>query len=175
MVCESGIHLWTARFFKSGALAFWFCQDCGETDREVEHFEEQLEDLSGFPDDFPAVCFSGEKPPSPAGQWLLSDGSILRQGEPVSMNFRGNPIPGIPDSFQYTLTVKETDGKRKYIPGLERYSTSENCFILTRYRVENNRLVKYRIHCCQYPEDRSVRIDQPNGNTILSGLKPVSD
>lgn len=170
--CEGGEHLWTARFFRSGALAFWFCQKCGETDRDVEHLEEPLEDIAGFPDDFPTVVVRGITPERAEKKWRLADGSILVRGEPGSVEFRGFPIPGLPDSHRFALTVAETGEVREYAPRFERSSTMEDCFILTRYRIEGNRLVKYRIHCCDYADERPVRIDSPNGNTILSGLEP---
>ncbi len=173
MGCEGGEHLWTARFFRSGSLAFWFCQSCGETDREIEQLNEPLEDISGYPDDFPMVVIRGETPSVQEKKWQLADGSVLVQGEPGSVEFRGFPIPGLPDSHCYVLTIAQTGEKREYTPRYERSSTMEDCFILTRYRIENSKLVKYRIHCCDYSDHRSVRIDEPNGNTILSGLEPV--
>lgn len=173
MGCDSGKHSWTARFYRSGALAFWFCSDCGETDRDVEHLQEPLEDITGFPDNFPALVVEGENPLSDHRRWKLPDGSILEEGDPGSVEFRGFPIPGLPDSYQYSLTISETGEKREYSPRYERSSTKEDCFILTRYRIVDDRLVKYRVHCCEYTEEKSVRIDEPNGNTILSGLQPV--
>ena len=149
MGCEGGKHLWTARFYRSGALAFWFCQSCGETDREVE-------DLT-----------------VPRGEWALPDGSVLRRLEPGSVEFRGHPLPGLKDSHRFVLEIAGTGETREYAPSFQRSSSTDDCFILTRYRVEKDRLVKYRIHCCYYDDDRSVRIDEPNGNAILSGLVPL--
>lgn len=173
MGCEGGKHLWTARFYRSGALAFWFCQSCGETDREVEDLTEPLEDMSGFPDDFPTVVFRGESPEEPRGEWALPDGSVLRRLEPGSVEFRGHPLPGLKDSHRFVLEIAGTGETREYAPSFQRSSSTDDCFILTRYRVENDRLIKYRIHCCYYDDDRSVRIDEPNGNAILSGLVPL--
>lgn len=173
MGCEGGKHLWTARFYRSGALAFWFCQSCGETDREVEDLTEPLEDMSGFPDDFPTVVFHGERPEVPRGEWALPDGSVLRRLEPGSVEFRGHPLPGLKDSHRFVLEIAGTGETREYAPSFQRSSSTDDCFILTRYRVEKDRLVKYRIHCCYYDDDRSVRIDEPNGNAILSGLVPL--
>ena len=173
MGCEGGKHSWTARFYRSGALAFWFCSSCGETDRDAESLSEPLEDITGFPDDSPEVTIRGEVPAPSGRRWILSDGSTLEEGEPGSVEFRGFPIPGLPDSHLYTLTIAETGETREYAPRFERSSTREDCFILTRFRIEEDRLVKYRIHCCDYSDEKPVRIDEPNGNTILSGLESV--
>ena len=175
MGCEGGSHLWTASFFQSGALAFWFCSRCGETDREVGHFPEPLEDVSGASDDIPAVTFEGERPYTKTRRWHLADGSILEETEPGSTVFRGMSIPGLPDSHSYVLTIAGSGDKREFIPRRDRSSTKEDCFILTRFRVQGNRLVKYRIHCCECSDTGSAMVDEPSGNTILTDLEPFQN
>jgi len=172
MGCEGDNHLWTASFFRSGCLAFWFCSRCGETDREVGNLAEPLENTSGIPDDVPLVTIEGVIPEKQHRRWLLPDGSVLDEIEPGSTVFRGMPIPGLSDSYRYVLSIASTGEKRDFLPRRERSSAKEDCFILTRYRVEENRLIKYRIHCCECPDADSPAVDQPSGNAILTGLEP---
>lgn len=173
MGCEGDRHLWTARFYQSGSLAFWFCSRCGDTDREVGQLNEPLEPppAEGF-EDSPGVTCQGEAPESSGREWDLSDGSVLAEGSPASVSFRGVPLPGIPDSHSYVLRLAH-GGERRFDPMLNRSSARGDCCILTRYRVHRGRLVKYRIHCCENADRKpvSVQVDEPSENTILSGLE----
>lgn len=167
---HNGIHTWAARFFRSGALAFWYCIECGATDREIDDLAGELEDLSGEAE-APLVTITGPEPVSAREEWSLPDGSVLVRGEPCSASFRGYPIPALPETSSFTLVSGSGGERREFTPRYERSSTIEDCYILTRYRVVEDRLVKFRIHCCDYSDGRPVRIDEPNGNTILSGLR----
>lgn len=171
--CENGIHLWTARFYRDGSLAFWFCSRCGETDREVEHLEDPLEDLSGTHPAVPPVTIEGEKPISVNRIWRLSDGSVLKEGEPGSTVFRGYPIPGLPGSRSYILRTSANGEVREFIPSRERSSGIEGCYILTRYSVTHGKLVKFRIHCCEDQYSGEIEIDEPVGVSVLTDLDLV--
>ncbi len=172
MGCEGGRHLWTAQFYQSGSLAFWFCSRCGDTYRDVGELHEPLEPPSAVSEDSTAVTIEGETPESPPRRWKLSDGSVLTEGFPASISFRGVPLPGIPDSHSYVLELSG-GGERHFTPMLDRSSARGDCCILTRYRVLQGRLVKYRIHCCENTDRKpvSVQVDEPSENTILSGLE----
>lgn len=173
MGCEGGRHLWTAQFYQSGSLAFWFCSRCGDTDRDVGELNEPLEPppAARF-EDSPGVTFEGEVPEASKRRWKLSDGSMLVEGAQASVSFRGVPLPGIPDSHSYVLELAG-GGERHFTPMLDRSSARGDCYILTRYRVLQGRLVKYRIHCCENADHKpvSVQVDEPSENTILSGLE----
>ncbi len=171
--CENGIHLWTARFYRNGSLAFWFCSRCGETDRDVEHLENPLEDLSGGHVSTEPITIEGEKPLPDNRVWRLSDGSILKETEPASNVFRGYPIAGLSASNSYILRASATGEVREFVPARDRASAVEGCYILTRYCVENNKLIKYRIHCSEDQYSGEIRIDEPVGISILSDLTPV--
>jgi len=176
MSCENGEHLWTASFFKRGALAFWFCSSCGETDRDTGALSEPLEDTSGWAkEDSSDSAFAGVEPPPCSGKWLLADSSMLVEGEPCSVTFKGREITGLSSAHEYKLIDAAGTVMREYKAGIERASGQEKSFIITRFQILGDRLIKYRIRCCD-----DEQVDQPfageaSGISILAGLKPMGN
>jgi hypothetical protein len=173
MSCENGEHFWTASFFKRGALAFWFCSSCGETDRATTGFSELLENTSGWVKDPFDTAVAGVEPPRSRGKWQLADFSVLIEGDPCSVSFSGTDIIGLPHAHEYILTDASGNVLREYKAGIERASLQENCFILTRFQVSGDRLIKYRIRCCDENHITPLYSGEASGISILFGLKPV--
>ncbi|PIE52462.1 hypothetical protein CSA37_06655 [Candidatus Fermentibacteria bacterium] len=168
--CQKDNHLWTARFTINGSLAFWFCQRCGETDRDVKNVQEPLEDVSRIADEDCQFTLEGDKPIMPMRCWKLPDGSILKDVEPASISFCGKSIPGITETHSYVLREASTGKVREFLPERERSSDLEGHFILTRYAVIGNKLIKYRISCRTDRETGEVEIDEPAAVSILFNL-----
>jgi hypothetical protein len=170
MSCENGGHLWRAAFFRRGAVAFWFCECCGETDRDIEQLDEPLEQNAADSGELPS--FTGERPPAFLDGWLLKDGSVLRRLEPCSVFFGGKPLPELPESHEFMLTLAETGETREYRARLDRSSNYDNSFMITRYAIDGDRLMKYRTHCRVDLDTGETTIDPPSVIAIISGLRP---
>ena len=170
MCCSNNEHLWEARFYERGSLAFWFCSRCGEISRETGSLLETLESAS---DDAAEVEVHSAEPPVSSRKWVLADGSILSEGDPCSVSFAGVRIPDLPAASEYTLTGSGGEIVRSYKAGRESASNHVGSFILTRFQVVETQLVKYRVHC-----SKNDTTDQPNvgnavGIAIISDLEPI--
>lgn len=166
MDCNNNEHKWTARFYTRGALAFWFCSCCGEVDRETGSLSEPLENAVSV-NESSVVSICSVKPPVPTGKWTLADGSILMEGEPSLSTFMGYKINGMPDSHEYSLADSGGEIVREYKASREKASNLEGRFIVTRFQVDNNQLVKYRVQC----NASEPQVNEASGIAILSGLK----
>ncbi len=166
MDCSNNEHKWTARFYTRGALAFWFCSCCGEIDREIDSLSEPLEKAVSV-DESSGVSICAATSPVPAGKWALADGSILMEGEPSLTTFMGCRINGMPDSHEYSLADPGGEVVREYKASREKASNLEGSFILTRFQVENDQLIKYRVQC----NASEPQVNEASGIAILSGLK----
>lgn len=165
---EGREHHWTARFYTRGALAFWFCSCCGAVDRNTDNLQEPLEKTISDSDSF-TVDICSVKSPVPTGRWELADGSTLVEGEPSQTAFMGFHITGIPSSHEYSLTDSCGEIVREYRSSREKASNLEGSFILTRFQVENNQLVKYRVQC----NTSEPQVNEATGIAILSDLKLI--
>ena len=168
MDCKGIEHHWTARFYTRGALAFWFCSCCGEVDRNTDNLQEPLEKPI-LDNDLFTVNICSVESPVPAGKWELADGSILVEGEPSQTAFMGFHIPGISSSHEYSLIDPLGEIVREYKASREKASSLEGSFILTRFQVENNQLVKYRVQC----NTSEPQVNEATGIAILSDLKSI--
>lgn len=166
MDCSNNEHTWTARFYTRGALAFWFCSCCGEVDREIDSLSEPLENAV-LVDESSSVSICAIRSPAPTGKWVLADGSILMEGEPSLTTFMGYKINGMPESHEYSLADPGGKILREYKASREKASSLEGSFILTRFQVENNQLIKYRVQC----NASEPQVSEASGIAILSGLK----
>ncbi|MCD4708279.1 MAG: hypothetical protein K8S62_11145 [Candidatus Sabulitectum sp.] len=169
MGCSNNEHVWTARFYEGGSLAFWFCSRCGEIDRDAGILSESLESTKNPS----GVVFPGKEPPISDRKWGLTDGSVLIEGNPCSVSFRGTDIPTISRAHEYDLT--DTDGAviREYRAFRERVSSNEESFILTRFQVEGNHLIKYRIRCIEKNNPNEADVGECSSIAIIFNLKPV--
>lgn len=170
MSCADNGHLWTAMFYESGALAFWFCSRCGEVDRDTGSLAGTLESFS-FTDEYTAeVSYRAVDPPVFIRKWKLADGSILTELAPCSVSYRGMKIPGLTAAHRYDILDAEGSVIRSYRAARERTSNMQEKFILTRFQVENNQLVKYRVSC----NGEEPCVNEASGIAILTGLTVVS-
>lgn len=162
-------HIWTARFYESGALAFWFCSRCGEVDRDTGDISESLENIKNPS----GVVFSGEEPPISIRKWKLTDGSVLIEGDFCSVSCRGTDLPTVSRAHEYDLTDIDGVVIREYRALRERVSSHEESFLLTRFQVENGQLIKYRIHCTEKNDPDGTDIRESSSIGIIFDLKPV--
>lgn len=162
-------HIWTPMFFQRGSLAFWFCSCCGETDRDTSCLSESLD--KGV--EAPELTVSSDEPPTSRRKWKLLDGSILIENEPCSTRFVGVSIAGLTFAHDYQLVDDTGSILRKYTAGRERASKVEDSFLITRYQVEGDHLIKYRIHCTGNKPGEDLEIGEAVGIAILSDLQPV--
>ncbi len=162
-------HTWTPMFFLRGSLAFWFCSCCGNTDRDTSCLSESLQKEVEAPE----LTVSSKEPPASKREWNLLDGSILIEGEPCSTRYMGVSIPGL--SFAHDYQLVDTSGSvlRKYMASRERASKHDDSFLITRYQVEGDHLIKYRIHCSGNELSEDLEIGEAVGIAILSDLQPL--
>jgi hypothetical protein len=166
MGCADNEHLWTAMFYESGGLAFWFCSRCGEVDRDTGSLTDRLEGHFPSVDSDPEVSYCAVAPPMCVRKWKLADGSILAELAPCSVSYRGINIPGLTAAHQYEILDAEGSVIRSYRASRERTSSTQEKFILTRFQVENNQLVKYRVSC----NGEVPCVSEASGIAILTGL-----
>ena len=164
-------HIWTPMFFQRGSLAFWFCSCCGETDRDTSCLSESLD--KGV--EAPELTVSTDEPPVPKRKWNLLDGSVLLEDEPCSTRFMGESIPGLSFAHDYKLVDGSGSILRKYTASRERASKRDDSFLITRYQVEGENLIKYRIHCTGSKQGEDLEIGEAVGIAILSDLQPVPE
>ncbi len=168
MGCGGMEHHWTARFYPRGALAFWFCNSCGEVDRNTDDLREPLKETISDSDSFTVdICLV--KSPVPTAKWALADGSILIEREPSQTTFMGFRITGMTNSHEYSLTDPSGEIVREYKASREKASNQEGSFILTRFQVENDQLVKFRVQC----NTNEPEVNEASGIAILSDLSLI--
>jgi hypothetical protein len=161
--------MWTAVFYESGALAFWFCSRCGEVDRDTDCLSEPLESDSSSVTAAADLSLCAVTPPACLRRWKLADGSVLSELSPCSVSFKGVRIPGLATAHSYDLYDSEGTVIRTYRASRERASNHPDSFILTRFQVKENRFIKYRVNC----RGEQPVVNKPSGIAILSGLIPV--
>ncbi len=157
-------------FYESGALAFWFCSRCGEVDRDTGSLTEPLDIVAPVDESEGGVRYCAVIPPVFLRKWKLADGSILTELAPCSVSYRGVKIPGLTSAHRYDLSDAEGNVIRSYRAARERTSNMQEKFILTRFQVENNQLVKYRVSC----SGEDPCINEASGIAILTGLISIS-
>ncbi len=170
MGCADGRHLWTAMFYESGALAFWFCSRCGEVDRDTGSLAGRLEGHFPSAGSDTEVSYCAVEPPVCMKKWRLADGSVLTELALCSVSYRGMKIPGLTAAHRYDLSDAEGNVIRSYRAARERTSSMQEKFILTRFQVENNQLVKYRVSC----SGEEPCVSEASGIAILTGLTALS-
>jgi len=166
MDCSNNEHQWTARFYTRGALAFWFCSSCGEVDRNTDNLIEPLGNTISV-DDSSSVSVCSEDSPVPTKRWVLADGSVLIEREMSLSSFMGFAIAGMPNSHEYSLAEPGGEIAREYKASREKASNLEGSFLLTRFQVKNDQLIKYRVQC----DSREPQVNEASGIAILSDLK----
>jgi len=157
-------------FYESGALAFWFCSRCGEVDRDTGSLAGPLDTVSSSEESGVEVSYCAVNPPVCARKWKLADGSVLIELAPCSVSYRGISIPGLTAAHRYDLSDAEGSVIRSYRAARERTSNMQEKYILTRFQVENNQLVKYRVSC----SGEDPCINEASGIAILTGLISIS-
>jgi len=170
-------HTWVAFFFESGRLAHWKCDGCGKIDREPEPWDlpERLDHINGWIKSPPRLIARGPTPPVSARRWGTSEGVILIEGDPSSIHFVGEVIPGLAEAHGYVAVDENGNIEAVYEPGRERLGKySDHCW-LTRYQVVGEALVRFESHCFEDSMYDMPNAGEPKQKMILSGLRLVSE
>lgn len=166
-------HLWVACFLESGPLAFWQCDTCGTTDREVGRLPEHLESVNGWIKEPARLVVSGPRPPVSRQRWATDRGSTLVQGEPCSTNHVGLAIPELLRAHSYMELDDQGELLQRYEAGRSRFAPHGDHYTLTRYQVVADELVLFSSHCFEESTYDSPRTSTPRRKIILRGLRPL--
>lgn len=174
-LCRQEEHTWVAFFFESGRLAYWECEGCSKTDREIEQLPERLEWLSGWVKHPPRLVTRGPNPPISTRKWATADGAILMEGGPSSIHFEGVEIPGLAEAHTYIKYIKNEQVEQIYEPSQEKPGQYVEHYWLTRYQVIDTALVRFESHCYEESTFDTPYADEPKQEIVLSGLRLLSD
>jgi hypothetical protein len=171
--CEQGNHLWMASFFWSGRLAYWRCAGCCLTDRGTDDLPERVARINGWIESPPCLIFRGAHPPTSAARWATDRETVLVEGDPSSIHFVGEPIPGLPEAHSYE--ERDADGivQEAHMPSRERHSPYGDHYTLVRYQVVNDELVRFESYCYEESTFDIPNAHDPRTRVVLSGLKPL--
>ncbi len=165
--------MWVAFFLKSGRLAYWQCESCGIADREIEPLPEPLDSPSGWFESPPGLTARGACPPTIARRWAIVEGLTLFEGEPSSTHFEGEPIPGLTEAHTYVERDQNGNIQKIYEPGRERLEKYSEHYVLTRFQVVGDALVRFESYCFEDSMFDIPHADKPKQITVLSGLKSL--
>ena len=173
--CQQGDHTWVAFFFESGRLAYWKCEGCSKTDRETERPPERLGHFNGWAKSPPRLTARGFNPPVSARRWVTTEGSILIEGDPSSIDFVGQVIPGLAEAHTYVECDKNEIIEAVYESDRNRLRKYSDHDWLTRHQVVGEALVRFESHCFGESTYDMPSAGKPKQKTILSGLRLLSD
>lgn len=173
--CQQGNHTWVAFFFQSGGLAYWQCIGCAKTDRDTGQLPERLEVINSWVESPPQLIARGSTPPASRRRWITGEGTTLVEGEPSSIHFAGQAIPGLCQAHTYIEYGENEQIKAIYEPGRERPWEYYDHYWLARYQVVGETLVRFQSHCYEESTYDIPTACEPEQENILSGLKPLSD
>jgi hypothetical protein len=173
-LCQTEEHTWVALFFESGCLAYWECEGCGKTDREIEQLSERLDWFNG-PTKSPRLVARGPTPPVSVRKWATAEGAILMEGDPSSIHFEGQEIPGLGEAHTYAKYDKNEEIEQVYEPSMEKPWQYVEHYWLTRYQVVDTTLVQFRSHCYEESTFDTPFADEPKREVVLSELRLLSD
>ena len=129
--CRQGEHTWVASFFTSGHLAYWQCQECGKSDREIERWlgptglARRLAQFNGWIESPAILVARGLAPPVSARRWMMADGAVLIEGDPSSIHQVGLVIPELAEAHTYRVCDESGTVEALYEPaGRGRGSTA---------------------------------------------------
>ncbi len=178
--CRQGAHTWVASFFRSGHLAYWQCQECGKSDREIERWfkptglPRRLAQFNGWITS-PAILVARRlAPPVSARRWMTTEGLILIEGDPSSIHFVGLVIPELAEAHTYRVCDEDGNVEALYEPGRKRPGKYSDHYWLTRYQVVGEELVRFVSHCYEESTYDTPHAGEPKQETILSGLRLLS-
>ena len=179
--CQQGDHTWVASFFRSGHLAYWQCEGCGKSDREIElglgptGLPRRLAQFNGWIE-FPAILVArGLVPPVSTRRWMTAEGSILMEGDPSSIHHVGLVIPELAEAYSYRVCDENGTVEVLYEPSRERLGKYSDHYWLTRYQVVGDSLVRFVSHCFEESTYDSPSTSKPKQATIHSGLRLLSE
>ncbi len=173
--CRLGNHTWVAFFFGSGCLAYWECEGCGKTDRDIEQLPRRLDRISGWIRYPPILVAHEQQPPVSTRKWITPEGLLLSEGDPSSIHFVGLSIPQISEAHTYVLREKNGKIREVFEPLREQPWQYTDHFWLTRFQVIDNELVRFIAHCFEESTLESPFTQEPKQKILLSGLKLLSN
>ena len=169
--CEQGDHLWVASFFWSGRLAYWQCAGCDLTDRETDDLPERVAQINDWIKSPPTLTFRGTHPPTSTARWATDRGTVLIEGDPSSIHFVGEPIPGLSEAHGYEEIDADGEVQETYAPSRERHSPYGDHYTLIRYQVVDEELVRFESYCYEDSTYEIPNAHEPRTRIVLSGLK----
>ena len=169
--CQRGEHTWVAFFFQSGRLAYWQCIGCGKTDRDTGQLPERLELINSWVESPPQLIARGPTPPASDRRWITSEGTILVEGDPSSIHFVGEAIPGLDQAHTYAEYDENDQIKAVYEPSRERPWEYYDHYWLTRYQVVGETLVQFQSRCYEESTYDTPTACEAEQTVILSGLR----
>lgn len=173
--CRQGDHTWIAFFFESGRLAYWECEDCGEKDREIERLPERLDTISGWIKYPPRLIARGPRPIASTQRWITTEGAILIEGDPSSIHFVGEAIPGLTEAHTYVKCDENGTIEEVYEPIREKPCEYSDHYWLIRYQVIGAELVRFESHCYEDSTYEVPNAGEPKQTVILSELRLLPD
>lgn len=172
--CHQELHLWEAKFYQTGHLAYWACEVCGKPDREIE-LQERLDWVNGWIDDPPRLVFIGPTPPKNTRMWALEGGEVLKESDPSTIHFIGLRIPELEVAHTYRRIGKNNEILEEYKPIKERLGLYSDHYWLTRYQVVGTELVRHESHCFEESTYDIPNAKQPKKSVVISGLRPLTE
>ena len=174
-LCRQEEHTWVAVFFESGRLAYWECEGCSKTDREIDNLPERLEEIYCPLKTHPRLAARGPTPPVSTRKWATAEGGTLAEGDPSSIHFAGREIPGLVEAHTYIKYDKGNRIEQIYEPSREQPWQYTYHYWLTRYQVIDAILVWFESHCFEESTFDTPFAGEPKQKIILSNLKLLSD
>lgn len=179
--CRQGEHTWVAAFFQSGHLAYWQCEGCGKSDRETElgfgptGLPRRLAQFNGWVESPAILVARGPAPPVSTRRWLTAEGSIPIEDDPSSIHHVGLVIPELPEAHTYRMCDANGTVEALYEPARQRMGKYSDHYWLTRYQVVGDSLVRFVSHCFEESTYDSPSSGKPKQETVLSGLRSISE
>jgi hypothetical protein len=173
--CRQDNHIWTAFFYESGRLAFWECADCGEKDREIGRAPERLDRISGWILSPPRLIARGPRPQASMREWATRDGGILKEGDPSSIHFIGEYIPGLKEAHAYVKCDRKGKIEEAFEPVRKQLYAYTDHYWLIRYQVIGTELVRFESPCFEDSTYEVPNAGEPRRIAFLSGLRLLAN
>jgi len=95
---------------------------------------------------------------------------VLVEGDPSSIHFVGESIPGLSEAHSYEECDAGGEVQDTYAPSRERHSPYGDHYTLIRYQVVNDELVRFESYCFEDSTYEVPNAHEPRARVVLSGL-----
>ena len=169
--CENSIHIWGAHFQQSGRLAYWKCESCGREEKQIDIVPEALEKFSGWIEEPLRLIAIGSDPPKSERKWSTGRQTVLVEKEPSTIHYLGLQIPGLTTAHTYFEYSQKGGIHEIYQPEKRLIRLNDDHYIIIRYQVVENKLIRYESHCFEDSMFEIPNTSEPTESVVLSGLK----